>query len=83
MVNILGEGRGDLLTGIPALLSNPAIVLHMYGKKHALDRRKMGHFTMLADDPVEEAAIVRARNARNRLKWTPNIPSFGRVARPV
>jgi 5-(carboxyamino)imidazole ribonucleotide synthase len=83
MVNILGQARGDRLTGIPALLSNPAIVLHLYGKKHALDRRKMGHFTMLANDPVEEAAVTRARNALNRLKWVPEMPSFGRVARPV
>jgi 5-(carboxyamino)imidazole ribonucleotide synthase len=83
MINILGDGRGDRLTGVAGLLANPAIVLHMYGKKHAADRRKMGHYTMLAGDPVDEAAFTRAKNALNRLKWSPDIPSFGRIPRPV
>ena len=48
MVNILGDGNGDYLAGLPQLLADPSIVLHLYGKKHAVARRKMGHFTMLA-----------------------------------
>jgi 5-(carboxyamino)imidazole ribonucleotide synthase len=76
MVNILGDGRGDYLAGIPNLLADPSIVLHMYGKKHAVARRKMGHFTMLVDEPVEETAIVRAKGARDRLRWMPEIPAF-------
>jgi 5-(carboxyamino)imidazole ribonucleotide synthase len=79
MINILGQGRGDKLGGIAALLSNPAIVLHLYGKKHAAVRRKMGHYTMLTTDPVDEAAVTRAKNSLNRLKWTPDIPSFGKI----
>ena len=71
MMNVLGDGKGDFLGGIPALLSDPAIVLHLYGKKHAVARRKMGHFTMLVDGPVSEFAIAEARGALKKLGWTP------------
>lgn len=69
MMNILGAGTGDRLTGEAALLSDPSIVLHMYGKRRALDRRKMGHFTMLVDGPIDERAIRRARDAYAKLGW--------------
>jgi 5-(carboxyamino)imidazole ribonucleotide synthase len=69
MVNILGEGCGDHLAGVQELLTDPNIVLHMYGKKHAVDRRKMGHFTMLVDGPVTDAQIERAKAARALLHW--------------
>jgi 5-(carboxyamino)imidazole ribonucleotide synthase len=81
MVNILGEGTGDYLAGIPTLLSDPSIVLHIYGKRHAVARRKMGHFTMLVDEPVEEQAIERAKRARARLRWMPEMPTFGSAAK--
>ena len=71
MMNILGAGTGDNLAGVPALLSDPAIVLHVYGKKHAVARRKMGHFTMLVDGPVSEYAIAEARGALKKLGWSP------------
>ncbi|HEY1976423.1 MAG TPA: 5-(carboxyamino)imidazole ribonucleotide synthase [Candidatus Baltobacteraceae bacterium] len=71
MMNILGQGKGDFLGGVPALLSDPAIVLHVYGKKHAVARRKMGHFTMLVDGPVSEFAIAEAKAALKKLGWTP------------
>ncbi len=77
MVNILGDGTGDHLAGIPALLADPSIVLHIYGKKHAVARRKMGHFTMLVDEPVEEQSVERAKRARERLRWMPDMPKFG------
>ncbi len=65
MMNVLGDGNGDRLTGVPELLRDPSIVLHVYGKKHAIARRKMGHFTMLVDGPVERARDRRrARGAR-------------------
>jgi 5-(carboxyamino)imidazole ribonucleotide synthase len=70
MVNILGEGKGNHLAGVEQLLRDPNIVLHMYGKKHAVDRRKMGHFTMLVNGPVTEDAITHARAARALLSWT-------------
>src|SRR5215469_5600393 len=70
MMNILGDGTGDHLGGIAQLLSDPSIVLHEYGKRHAVARRKMGHFTMLVDGPVDNAAIARAQAARAKLYWT-------------
>ncbi|HTV93157.1 MAG TPA: 5-(carboxyamino)imidazole ribonucleotide synthase [Verrucomicrobiae bacterium] len=69
MMNILGTGKGDHLTGEEELLADPSIVLHMYGKRHAIARRKMGHFTMLVDGPVDEPAIARAKAALAKLGW--------------
>jgi phosphoribosylaminoimidazole carboxylase (NCAIR synthetase) len=42
----------------------------MYGKKHAVNRRKMGHFTMLVDGPITEDAIERAKAAHALLSWS-------------
>jgi 5-(carboxyamino)imidazole ribonucleotide synthase len=69
MMNILGAGKGDHLTGEDELLTDPSIVLHMYGKRHAINRRKMGHFTMLVDGAVDEPAIARAKAAHAKLGW--------------
>lgn len=70
MVNILGTGTGNQLEGTSELLKDPSIVLHVYGKKHAVNRRKMGHFTMLVDGPITEREITHAKEARNLLRWT-------------
>ena len=72
MMNILGDGTGDVLANVDALLVDPSIVLHMYGKKHAKSRRKMGHFTMLIDGPIDDKAILRAQSAHNALRWSKN-----------
>ena len=72
MMNVLGAGTGDHLHGVRDLLSDPAIVLHVYGKRHAVARRKMGHFTMLVDGAIDDAAIARARAALAKLSWGPN-----------
>jgi 5-(carboxyamino)imidazole ribonucleotide synthase len=69
MMNILGTGTGNHLAGTETVLSDPDIVLHMYGKKHAVNRRKMGHFTLLVDGPINDAAINRAREAHAALHW--------------
>jgi 5-(carboxyamino)imidazole ribonucleotide synthase len=69
MMNVLGDGNGDHLAGIAELLSDPSIVLHVYGKRHAVARRKMGHFTMLVDGPLDDAAIARAKAAHSKLYW--------------
>jgi len=69
MVNILGTGTGNYLAGIDDLLADPSIVLHLYGKKHAVERRKMGHFTMLIQGPVTEQHVARARRAHALLRW--------------
>lgn len=71
MMNVLGDGAGDHLAGVAELLSDPSIVLHVYGKRHAVARRKMGHFTMLVDGPIDETAIARAKAAFAKLRWTP------------
>ncbi|GAC1659649.1 MAG: 5-(carboxyamino)imidazole ribonucleotide synthase [Vulcanimicrobiaceae bacterium] len=67
MMNILGEGKGDRITGVDQLLAVPGIVLHMYGKKHAVERRKMGHFTVLDNDL--EAAIQKGKEGHAKLGW--------------
>ena len=69
MTNILGAGTGDRLAGVPELLKDPNIVLHLYGKHHAVARRKMGHFSMLVEGPVDDAAVARARAAHALLSW--------------
>ncbi len=67
MVNVLGTGTGDVLFGIPDLLRDPDIKLHVYGKRHAALRRKMAHFTVLA--PTIDEALARAEAGRERLSW--------------
>jgi 5-(carboxyamino)imidazole ribonucleotide synthase len=67
MVNVLGTGTGDVLSGIAELLRDPDIKLHVYGKRHAALRRKMAHFTVLA--PTIDEALARAEAGRARLSW--------------
>jgi 5-(carboxyamino)imidazole ribonucleotide synthase len=70
MVNILGTGTGDRLEGVGALLEDPGVQLHLYGKAHAALRRKMGHFTVLA--PTVDDALERAARGRGLLSWVKN-----------
>lgn len=51
MVNILGEHQNALLEKIPTLTDWK---IHLYGKKEAKVKRKMGHVTLLCDS-VDEA----------------------------
>jgi 5-(carboxyamino)imidazole ribonucleotide synthase len=44
MENLIGD---DILK-VPALLAEPGLVLHLYGKAEARPGRKMGHFTRLS-----------------------------------
>ena len=67
MVNVLGSGSGDRLDGIAELLRDPHLKLHLYGKRHAALRRKMGHFTIFA--PTVEEALARAEAGRGKLSW--------------
>ncbi len=69
MINILGSGTGDFLAGVPELLRDPDIKLHVYGKRHAALRRKMAHFTVLA--PAVDEALRKAERARTLLHWIP------------
>jgi len=70
MENILGTGSGDHLNGIDRLLQDPDTKLHLYGKRHAALRRKMGHFTVLG--ATIEDALVRAERGRELLAWSAN-----------
>ncbi len=72
MINILGSGSGDYLDGVDALLRDPDVKLHVYGKRHAALRRKMAHFTVLA--PTIDAALAKADAGRGLLSWTPASP---------
>ncbi len=65
MVNLLG---GLWLSGEPrwgAVLADPLVRLHLYGKAEAREGRKMGHLTVLADTAQE--AAERAKVARELL----------------
>jgi 5-(carboxyamino)imidazole ribonucleotide synthase len=72
MVNILGAGTGDVLSGVESLLRDPDIKLHLYGKVHAALRRKMGHFTVVSTT-VDEA-LEKAEAGRRLLSWTSPAP---------
>ncbi len=67
MVSLLGEGKGNELAGVEAALQDPNVKLHLYGKKVAKAKRKMGHLTAVADT-VEEA-VERALTAHQKLRW--------------
>ncbi len=67
MVNILGDGAGDTLGGIDDLLGEQMLKLHLYGKTNAALRRKMGHFTVMADT-IDEA-LEKAERGRRALHW--------------
>jgi 5-(carboxyamino)imidazole ribonucleotide synthase len=71
MVNILGDAwswRDGRVAGQPhwsSLLSHPSAKLHLYGKSEPRIGRKMGHFTVLADNI--EAALDEARALKAKL----------------
>lgn len=61
MVNLLGNvwfGETEDPDWSP-VLDHPRAKLHLYGKRRALPKRKMGHFTVLGD--TVEAALADAR----------------------
>ena len=69
MVNLLGDlwypgGSGHIREpDWYKLLAVPNLKLHLYGKHHARSGRKMGHFTVLGEDPekvYETAMAARA-----------------------
>ena len=69
MVNLVGDGAGDVLHGVEALLAAPDVALHLYGKTHAPRGRKMGHFTVLGGSG--SSAEARAQELRQLLRWGP------------
>lgn len=69
MVNLLGElwYRADPHHADEPdwaqLLAVPNLKLHLYGKHHARPGRKMGHFTVIGDNPeaVQKSALAARR----------------------
>jgi 5-(carboxyamino)imidazole ribonucleotide synthase len=58
MCNLLGDLWVDGPPRFEKLPNHPRAYLHLYGKSEARPGRKMGHLTVLTDDP-EEALAVR------------------------
>lgn len=59
MVNVLGEHVAPLLEKMPSMPGNMKV--HLYGKKEAKPKRKMGHINVLADNvdlALEEIASL-------------------------
>ena len=68
MVNLLGNLWQGGEPPWQAVLSDPHMRLHLYGKREPREGRKMGHLTVLADTAQE--AAQRALAARNLLSKT-------------
>ena len=58
MINILGDVWGNSQPNWDVLLTEPRTKLHLYGKKEARIGRKMGHFSVLADDTGAAMALA-------------------------
>lgn len=65
MANLLGDVWANGEPDWSAALADPAIKLHLYGKREARAGRKMGHLNALASSVEEAEQLVRI--ARNRL----------------
>ena len=65
MVNLLGDVWQKGEPAWNAIFGAPQAKLHLYGKRDARPGRKMGHFTVLGDDP--DAALESALAIRSRL----------------
>ena len=63
MANLLGDLWEPGTPDWAAALARPGLHLHLYGKRQARAGRKMGHLSLLADDPDEAEAGVRAARA--------------------
>jgi 5-(carboxyamino)imidazole ribonucleotide synthase len=66
MVNLLGDIWRDDEPAWDKLLSEPNVVLHLYGKKTARIGRKMGHFNVLAENV--ECALEQALELKRVLQ---------------
>jgi 5-(carboxyamino)imidazole ribonucleotide synthase len=65
MANLLGHLWEAAEPNWVAALGDPAVKLHLYGKREARPGRKMGHLTSTA--PTTEEAVRRITEARDRL----------------
>lgn len=66
MVNLLGDIWRDDEPAWDKLLSQPNVMLHLYGKKSARIGRKMGHFNVLAEDA--DTALAQALQLKQMLR---------------
>jgi 5-(carboxyamino)imidazole ribonucleotide synthase len=66
MANLLGHLWEPGEPNWAAVLEDPAVKLHLYGKREARAGRKMGHLTATA--ATTEEAVRRVREARERLR---------------
>lgn len=69
MVNLLGEEGHTgpaFYDGLEECLALPGVAIHLYGKVTTKPFRKMGHVTILADEP--EAAMAIARQVKDTLR---------------
>jgi 5-(carboxyamino)imidazole ribonucleotide synthase len=60
MANLLGDVWANGEPRWAAVLTDPRLRLHLYGKSDPRPGRKMGHLTALADSAAEAEKIVRA-----------------------
>ncbi|MEZ4822483.1 MAG: 5-(carboxyamino)imidazole ribonucleotide synthase [Ignavibacteria bacterium] len=65
MINILGERDGIAQTnGFNEVLKNKNSYIHIYGKQETRKGRKMGHITVLSEDP-DQAMSLANQNREN------------------
>jgi 5-(carboxyamino)imidazole ribonucleotide synthase len=67
MLNLVGDGRGDQLLGVPEALALPGVHLHLYGKSKAPKGRKMGHVTVTGTTLADAMAV--AEKVERLLRW--------------
>ena len=85
MVNLLGDlwyaGSHYREPDWSVLYAVPNLKLHLYGKHHARHGRKMGHFTVIGDDPAAvRASALAARAAIGiRGRMTPRDADYDRA----
>jgi 5-(carboxyamino)imidazole ribonucleotide synthase len=60
MANLLGDLWNGGVPNWSAVLAEPGVILHLYGKREARPGRKMGHLTALASSPADARARVLA-----------------------
>lgn len=81
MVNLLGDVWGEGVPQWGQVLAHPGAYLHLYGKSQPRRGRKMGHLTVLDQDP-KSAAVCAWRLRQQLLTGSPEL-SNDRLAAPA
>lgn len=66
MINLLGDAWHSGTPAWDRLMSEPNVILHLYGKGSARPGRKMGHFNVLAEDV--QVALKEALDLQSQLR---------------